>query len=104
MKQGTPWTPARRAISSATRILRPADECPPDQAGRFGGREGCVVAPVVERYDPALGGSGRVILKSISADYLARKGGTDDLLRESRRRPVAASVVTTGVSPFEEHS
>jgi hypothetical protein len=36
------------------------------------------VAPVVERYDPTLGGSGRVILKSISADYLARKGGTDD--------------------------
>ena len=43
-----------------------------------GGREGCVVTPVVERYDPGLGGSGRVILKSISADYLARKGGTDD--------------------------
>ena len=56
----------------------PTTMCPPDQAGRFGGREGCVVAPVVERYDPALGGSGRVILKSISADYLARKGGTDE--------------------------
>jgi hypothetical protein len=47
-------------------------------AGKFGGREGCVVTPVVERYDPDLGGGGRVILKSISADYLARKGGTDD--------------------------
>jgi RNA ligase (TIGR02306 family) len=56
----------------------PTTMCPPDQAGRFGGREGCVVAPVVERYDPTLGGSGRVILKSISADYLARKGGTDE--------------------------
>jgi hypothetical protein len=50
---------------------------PPEAAGRFQGREGCVVTPVVERYDPDLGG-GRVILKSISADYLARKGGTDE--------------------------
>ncbi len=56
----------------------PTTICPPDQAGRFAGREGCVVAPVVERYDPVLGGSGRVIFKSISADYLARKGGTDE--------------------------
>ena len=56
----------------------PTTLCPPDQAGKFGGREGCVVTPVVERYAPVLGGSGRVILKSISADYLARKGGTDD--------------------------
>jgi RNA ligase len=56
----------------------PTTMCPPDQAGRFGGREGCILAPVVERYDPVLGGPGRVILKSISADYLARKGGTDD--------------------------
>jgi hypothetical protein len=31
-----------------------------------------------ERYDPELGGGGRVILNSISADYLARKGGTDE--------------------------
>jgi RNA ligase (TIGR02306 family) len=52
--------------------------CEPEVAGKFGGREGCVVTPVVERYDPDLGGGGRVILKSISADYLARKGGTDD--------------------------
>lgn len=51
--------------------------CSPDQAGRFRGREGCVITPVRERYDPALGGSGRVILKSISADYLSRKGGSD---------------------------
>jgi RNA ligase (TIGR02306 family) len=51
--------------------------CPAEAAGRFAGREGGVVTPARERYDPELGGSGRVILKSISADYLARKGGTD---------------------------
>lgn len=56
----------------------PTTMCPPEAAGRFGGREGCVVTPVRERYEPSLGGSGRVILKSISADYLARKGGTDE--------------------------
>jgi RNA ligase (TIGR02306 family) len=56
----------------------PTTMCLPDAAGKFGGREGCVVTPVVERYDPDLGGGGRVILKSISADYLARKGGTDE--------------------------
>jgi hypothetical protein len=56
----------------------PTTMCPPEAAGRFQGREGCVVVPLVERYDPELGGGGRVILKSISADYLARKGGTDE--------------------------
>lgn len=56
----------------------PTTMCPPEVAGRFTGREGCVVVPVRERYDAALGGSGRVMLKSISADYLARKGGTDE--------------------------
>ncbi len=56
----------------------PTTLCPPEEAGRFRGREGCVVTPVEERYDPDLGGGGRVILKSISADYLARKGGTED--------------------------
>jgi hypothetical protein len=56
----------------------PTTLCPPESAGRFSGREGCVVTPVRERYSPELGGSGRVILKSISADYLARKGGTEE--------------------------
>ena len=56
----------------------PTTMCPPDAAGRFGGREGCVITPVIERYHTGLGDSGRVILKSISADYLARKGGTDE--------------------------
>ena len=56
----------------------PTTLCPTSEAGAFKGREGCVVTPVVERYDASLGGGGRVILKSISADYLARNGGTDD--------------------------
>jgi RNA ligase (TIGR02306 family) len=56
----------------------PTTMCPPDAAGRFAGREGCVVTPVAERYHAGLGDAGRVILKSISADYLARKGGTDE--------------------------
>lgn len=37
-------------------------------------REGVVICPLRERNDPKIG---RVILKSISVDYLARKGGTD---------------------------
>ena len=41
----------------------------------FGGREGVVARPVRERYSETL--FGRAILKAVSADYLARKGGTD---------------------------
>lgn len=37
-------------------------------------REGVVIKPIVPRNDPELG---RVILKSISPDYLVRKGGTE---------------------------
>lgn len=37
-------------------------------------REGVVVRPAIERRHPALG---RVQLKSVSADYLLRKGGTE---------------------------
>lgn len=37
-------------------------------------REGVVVRPLTERIDPEIG---RVILKSISPDYLTRKGGTE---------------------------
>ena len=56
----------------------PTTLCPPELAGKFPGREGVVITPTVERFDPGLGGGGRVVLKSISADYLARKGGTED--------------------------
>lgn len=58
----------------------PTTMCPPDRAGTFAGREGIVVTPVVERIADEMmptGTNGRVIFKSISADYLARKGGTD---------------------------
>lgn len=37
-------------------------------------REGVVIKPLVERYDPKIG---RVLLKSISDDYLLRKNGTE---------------------------
>lgn len=37
-------------------------------------REGVVVCPVIERKDPR---AGRVKFKSVSADYLTRKGGTE---------------------------
>ncbi|OGT89727.1 MAG: RNA ligase [Gammaproteobacteria bacterium RIFOXYA12_FULL_61_12] len=37
-------------------------------------REGIVMVPVIERHDPAIG---RVCLKSVSADYLMRNGGTE---------------------------
>lgn len=37
-------------------------------------REGIVMTPVIERHDPSIG---RVSLKSVSADYLLRKGGTE---------------------------
>ena len=36
----------------------PTTMCPPDAAGRFGGREGCVITPVIERYHAGLGDSG----------------------------------------------
>lgn len=39
-------------------------------------REGIVMRPVIERYDFE-SNLGRVLLKSISADYLTRKGGTE---------------------------
>lgn len=45
--------------------------CPAEEDEKFRGREGCVVTPVVERYNFKLGGDTRVIPKSISADYPA---------------------------------
>jgi hypothetical protein len=42
---------------------------------RFKGREGCVITPLTETYHPDLG---RVVLKSVSADYLDRKGAKDN--------------------------
>ncbi len=56
----------------------PTTMCASEAAGRFKGREGCVITPIKERFDAILGGHGRVIFKSISADYLARKGGTEE--------------------------
>jgi RNA ligase (TIGR02306 family) len=54
-----------------TTIAKPGDiKC------SFKDREGCVITPFVEKFYAPTGG--RLILKSVSADYLARKGGTDD--------------------------
>lgn len=52
----------------------PTTLCEPEKAGKFKGREGVVVRPAYERYHPVLR---RVILKSISVDYLGRKDGTE---------------------------
>jgi RNA ligase (TIGR02306 family) len=65
---------ARRQTDGPTTMCAPAD------AGPFAGREGIVIKPAVERFDDRLvptGTRGRVIFKSVSADYLARRGGTD---------------------------
>jgi RNA ligase (TIGR02306 family) len=43
---------------------------------RFKDREGCVVTPLEEEFSRYLGG--RLILKSVSADYLDRKGAQDN--------------------------
>jgi len=42
---------------------------------KFKGREGCVITPLTEMYHPDIG---RVVLKSVSADYLDRKGAKDN--------------------------
>ena len=42
---------------------------------KFKDREGCVITPLCEIHNTDLG---RVILKSVSADYLGRKGGQDN--------------------------
>ena len=73
-----------RGPFSVTEVERqtdgPTTVCAAADAGPFGGREGIVVKPAVERFDDRLvptGSRGRVIFKSVSADYLARGGGTD---------------------------
>jgi RNA ligase (TIGR02306 family) len=50
--------------------------CPPEQITHsFKGREGCVIKPTTEQWDNRLG---RVILKSVSADYRKRKNAQDN--------------------------
>lgn len=55
----------------------PTVVCDPEKAGKFKGREGVVIRPVKERYSELLPNFGRVIFKSVSVDYLSRKGGTE---------------------------
>jgi RNA ligase (TIGR02306 family) len=68
-----PWSPD--LIERFT--YGPTTVCDPIQVkGKFKDREGIVITPLKERYTAILGG--RVILKSVSADFAARKGGTDN--------------------------
>jgi RNA ligase (TIGR02306 family) len=55
----------------------PTTLCDAQVAGKFTGREGIVIRPVKERYAVTETFVGRAILKSISVDYLSRKGGTE---------------------------
>jgi RNA ligase (TIGR02306 family) len=48
----------------------------PNIKSKFKGREGVVITPLNETYSPVLGG--RLILKSVSADYRDRKGAKDE--------------------------
>jgi RNA ligase (TIGR02306 family) len=48
-----------------------------DKLGKFKGREGIVITPVVEEFSPILGD--RMILKSVSVDYLNRKGAKEEI-------------------------
>lgn len=53
----------------------PTTLCTPEVAGKFKGREGIVITPVKEVHSSIL--NGRCILKSKSADFGDRPGGTD---------------------------
>lgn len=59
----------------------PTEFCDPEKLdswnGKFKGREGVVIRIMKERYSDKLPNFGRVIFKSVSVDYLARKGGTE---------------------------
>jgi hypothetical protein len=53
-------------VDGPTTVCKPEDIVEP-----FKGREGIVIKPAKERFDPILGG--RTILKYVSADYHGRK-------------------------------
>lgn len=53
----------------------PQNVCISALAGSFKGREGVVVKPIKERHDPRVG---RVILKSVSVDYLDRRNANKE--------------------------
>ncbi len=52
----------------------PTTLCTPDKLGKFKGREGIVITPVIERLATNFE---RLILKSVSVDFLSRSGATD---------------------------
>jgi RNA ligase (TIGR02306 family) len=51
--------------------------CDPSKAGAFKGRKGVVIRPIKDRHSKNLPNYGRVLLKSVSVDYLERKNGTE---------------------------
>lgn len=55
-------------VDGDTTVCDPSDIKEP-----FKGREGIVIRPIAERFNFDLGGSGRVILKYVSADYHGRR-------------------------------
>lgn len=59
-----------KELTDGPTTLAPADKI----TGKFKGREGIVIRLNEERHDRKVG---RVILKSVSADFHARRGGTD---------------------------
>ena len=72
----------------------------------FKDREGCVITPQVEQFYAPTGG--RLILKSVSADYLDRKGATGQRMNATpkityRQYGGKASIAKWVVSHFPEH-
>ena len=74
---GVPYVPELFRGVFTPEVLEQCTDGPSTMPGKskFTGREGSVVVPLRETYDTSLG---RVILKSVSADYLDRKGARDD--------------------------
>ena len=73
--------------------------CPPDAAGRFGGREGCVITPVIERYHAGAGRLGPGDPQVDLGRFLAHRGA-----RMSIEKPVprgADAVSQGGCNPPE---
>lgn len=65
-----PWNPELlEDLTHGTSVVGP-------HRGKFKGREGVVITPLTETYSDYLGG--RLVLKSVSADYLDRKGAQDN--------------------------
>jgi RNA ligase (TIGR02306 family) len=82
---GVPTVPVLYRGPFSMDVLRqhtngPTTMCGPEGTGKFKGREGLVVKPIVERFGEGRLANKRVIFKAVSADYLdykTGKGGDD---------------------------